>query len=103
MNRSSLLVAVVVILTVSLLVFSPSLSAQEKPTAKTDVKKSSIKPKSVSTAGKEVDVSGGAPVIHFPEPLHDFGTIARGSKVSHNFKVINNGDAPLQLIKAKGS
>lgn len=44
-----------------------------------------------------------APRIFFPETVHDFGTIPRGGNVSHVFKVRNTGDAPLRLIKAKGS
>lgn len=103
MNRSTLLVAVMVIFTISLLVFAPPLAAQEKPAGKTGAKDPAAKLKVSSSTGKKVDESGGVPVIHFPEPLHDFGTIASGSKVSHHFKVVNTGDAPLRLIKAKGS
>ncbi len=83
----------------AVLVFTPPLAAQEKPAdpaAKTARGK-------LSQASKSVEAGQPAPEIFFPEPLHDFGTIASGSKVSHNFKVINKGDAPLQLIKAKGS
>ena len=45
----------------------------------------------------------GVPVIHFPEPSYDFGTITQGDKVTHTFIVQNTGDKPLKLIKAKGS
>jgi len=45
----------------------------------------------------------GAPEIHFPETLHDFGTILATDKVTNEFKVINRGDAPLVLTKAKAS
>lgn len=103
MNRSSLLTAVAVILFASLLVFSAPLVAQEKPAGKTRAKHLSANTGEPSKAGKPVDESLATPRIYFPEPLHDFGAIARGSKVTHKFKVVNNGDAPLRLIKAKGS
>lgn len=45
----------------------------------------------------------GTPTIYFPKKEHDFGTVSQGSKVTHKFKVQNTGDAPLKLIKAKGS
>ena len=41
--------------------------------------------------------------IYFPETSYDFGTVAQNSNVSHTFVVKNLGDAPLKLIKAKGS
>jgi len=56
--------------------------------------------------GDPVDDSAkvtGAPKIFFPETTHNFGTVAQGEKVTHEFVVKNNGDAPLKLIKAKGS
>jgi len=52
--------------------------------------------------GKDTS-SRGTPEIFFPEKSYDFGTISQGSTVSHKFVVRNTGDAPLQLIKAKGS
>ncbi len=100
MNRSSLFVAVVLVILAASLIFTPPLMAQAKPA---DPAAGPARDKKLSQASKEADPGGPAPVIFFPEPLHDFGTIARGSKVSHNFKVFNNGDAPLRLIKAKGS
>ncbi len=50
-----------------------------------------------------INLDRPAPQIFFPETTHDFGTISRGDNVSHLFKVRNTGDAPLRLIKAKGS
>jgi len=50
-----------------------------------------------------VETTSGGPVIHFPDPSHDFGTISQGDKVTHTFVVQNRGDKPLKLIKAKGS
>ncbi len=107
MNRSSLLVLVVtMILVASLLVVAPPLSAQEKPADKTAGKDQSANAgteKKLTAASKGTDSGTAAPVIFFPEPLHDFGTIATGAKVSHDFKVINKGDAPLRVTNAKGS
>jgi hypothetical protein len=47
--------------------------------------------------------SEGGPQIFYPETEFDFGNISQGAKVSHKFVVKNVGDAPLKLIKAKGS
>jgi len=45
----------------------------------------------------------GSAKIFIEEPLVDFGLVPEGSEVSHTFTVRNNGDAPLKLIKAKGT
>jgi hypothetical protein len=45
----------------------------------------------------------GTPKIFYPETIYDFGPVNQGDKVSHKFIVKNVGDAPLKLIKAKGS
>ena len=45
----------------------------------------------------------GNPRIFFPEIEYDFGNVSRQSSLTHVFKVQNKGDAPLKLIKAKGS
>lgn len=45
----------------------------------------------------------GGPKIFFPETVHDFGTVMQGEEATHKFVVKNVGDAPLKLIKAKGS
>ena len=50
-----------------------------------------------------VRTDGKMPKITFPETEFDFGTISQQTKVSHTFKVKNTGDAPLTLIRAKGS
>jgi len=47
--------------------------------------------------------SSGSPTIFFPETIYDFGKVAQGEKVTHEYAVKNTGDAPLKLIKAKGS
>lgn len=46
--------------------------------------------------------AAAGPKIVFPEPVHDFGTVTRGASVSHDFKVRNEGSAPLELVGAKG-
>ncbi len=51
----------------------------------------------------EADTGEGGPKIFFPETSFDFGTVSQDSKVTHTFIVRNTGDAPLKLIKAKGS
>ncbi|MBD3234384.1 MAG: DUF1573 domain-containing protein [candidate division Zixibacteria bacterium] len=44
-----------------------------------------------------------SPIIHFPEETYDFGDLTQDTTVFHVFKVQNVGNAPLKLIKAKGS
>ena len=43
------------------------------------------------------------PRIDFEEEIWDFGTLAVGEKVSHNFKFRNSGDATLQINKIDSS
>ena len=101
MNRSALLVAAVTIVLAASLILALPLAAQEKPA---DHPRGPSRDKKLSAASPNSDDSERTgPVIFFPEPMHDFGTVARGSKVTHNFKVLNKGDEPLKLIKAKGS
>jgi hypothetical protein len=45
----------------------------------------------------------GGPEIFLPETTHDFGTVSQNTKQTYKFIVKNIGDAPLKLIKAKGS
>ncbi len=61
-----------------------------------------------STAAAPGDESAGIPVsgspkIFFPDTVFDFGTLEQNASVSHTFVVKNTGNAPLKLIKAKGS
>ncbi len=44
-----------------------------------------------------------SPIIHFPEETYDFGALTQDTTVAHVFRVRNLGNAPLKLIKAKGS
>lgn len=45
----------------------------------------------------------GGPNIEFPETTHDFGIITQNATVTHTFVVINTGDEPLELKKARAS
>jgi len=44
-----------------------------------------------------------APRVLLPETTFDFGRVSQDQKLTHKFKIKNTGDAPLKLIKAKGS
>ena len=55
----------------------------------------------VQSTGQETQT--GAPKISFLETSFNFGTVSQGDKPSHKFIIRNIGDAPLKLIKAKGS
>lgn len=107
MKRSTVLLTIAsVILLGSLIAFAQPSAAQEKELKQAGSNSAAADrqpDKSLSAASSGTDSNEPAPQIYFPEPLHDFGTVPRGSKVSHTFKVINNGNAPLKLIKAKGS
>ena len=103
MIRSFLFPVVVVMLAASLLLVSAPLAAQDKPVGKAGVKDPAAAPKALASTSNSIKTTTAGPKIFFPEELHDFGTIARGSKVSHSFRVVNKGDEPLKLIKAKGS
>ncbi len=52
---------------------------------------------------QELASSGKYPVMTFDTRDHDFGTIARGTKVEHLFEFTNTGDAPLILSDARGT
>ena len=51
---------------------------------------------------KSPDQAGKAKIF-LPETKFDFGSVTQSKKLSHTFVVKNIGDAPLTLIKAKGS
>jgi hypothetical protein len=44
-----------------------------------------------------------APRIRFPKTSHDFGVVLPGSSKTYRFKVLNEGNAPLELYEAGGS
>ena len=60
-----------------------------------------------SAASQEVSgdngSDSGAAKIFFPEVEHDFGNVGRDATLAYTFKVLNKGDGPLKIIKAKGS
>ena len=45
----------------------------------------------------------GSPGIFFPETTFDFGEADQLTTLTHNFKVINKGDAPLKITKVRAS
>lgn len=51
----------------------------------------------------DVKPEGPLPVMAFEEMSHDFGTIKEGEKVSHVYKLKNNGEVPLIIQDAKPS
>lgn len=60
-------------------------------------------------AGQQPDKNGGTqadgkyPVMTFAETKHDFGDIATGDKVTHEFSFKNTGEADLVISNALGS
>ncbi len=46
----------------------------------------------------EIDLGGGTPSAGFPEVRFDFGRIELGERVSHDFRVLNEGDGMLRIV-----
>lgn len=62
-----------------------------------------VKEENIAAAADRDAASSKAPVITFEEIEHDFGHIAKGTRVEHLFKFKNTGDAPLTIVDAKSS
>lgn len=60
-------------------------------------------PASASASSNQATIQFGQAKIFLPETSFDFGVLSQGTETSHTFQVKNKGDAPLKLIKAKGS
>ena len=58
---------------------------------------------SAASSGKLVaySVKAQKPVIAVDQATHDFGTVWEGSKLKHEFKITNKGNAALKIIKVK--
>jgi hypothetical protein len=41
------------------------------------------------------------PIIVVEEPIYDFGKVSQGDVVAHDFRVLNQGTAPLEIKKVK--
>ena len=54
----------------------------------------------VAGSGNKTVVSADAPVIVFEREIFDFGKIAQGEKVNHEFKFKNTGKSPLIISNA---
>lgn len=46
---------------------------------------------------------GPKPAIQFPEPVHNFGTVGKGQTLRYDFKVLNTGNAPLEISEVRPS
>jgi hypothetical protein len=53
-----------------------------------------------AVAEEKADAAKG-PKLTLVEPLKDFGTVAKGSKLDWSFEVRNNGNSDLEIISAK--
>ena len=54
-----------------------------------------------ATAEKAVGGASGGPKIVITEKVFDFGVVPQGETISHEFKVINEGNKPLQIKDVK--
>lgn len=73
-----------------------------------DEKESAVKPAKTEIGTPDQNSSPeagveGEPVIFFPEEEFNFGEVGQVTTLSHTFKVLNKGDAPLKLLSAKAS
>jgi hypothetical protein len=48
-----------------------------------------------------VEEQTAVPVIVVEESIHDFGQVSQGEAVTHDFRVLNQGTAPLEIKKVK--
>ena len=46
----------------------------------------------------EASERGGRPVLEVEEPSYGFGTVAQGTVVRHDFRILNRGDAVLKVL-----
>jgi hypothetical protein len=101
-NVTAMLAAIFIISQVS--VYSAGCSESDSSQGKGDPMTLAIADKGPAgaDASSSTDTSG-IPQISFPETTFDFGTVAQQGSYTHTFVVQNKGDAPLKLIKAKGS
>lgn len=54
-------------------------------------------------ADAPASVNADAPRIEFAEPVHDFGEITSGAKVTHSFEFSNTGSSTLEITKVNTS
>ncbi|MBW1786744.1 MAG: DUF1573 domain-containing protein [Deltaproteobacteria bacterium] len=59
------------------------------------------KPEQTSAAEKAVGGASGGPKIVITEKVFDFGEVPQGETISHEFKVVNEGNEPLQIKNVK--
>ena len=59
-------------------------------------------PRAEVPGAKEPQAAEAGPRIAALSDTHDFGQVSEGSVVSHTFVILNEGDAPLHIIRAKG-
>jgi hypothetical protein len=51
----------------------------------------------IAQAAEEKQAAGAVPVIHIEEPVYDFQQVSQGAVVKHDFRVLNQGKAPLEI------
>ncbi len=61
------------------------------------------KSNSSATGSSSAAASTAGPKIEVEEPVHDFGTVTAGEKVTHTFTVENAGTAPLLIKRVRSS
>jgi hypothetical protein len=103
-NKLLTLFGLVLLVAIGYWYWSGPMAASQNSAQASGTKPAVAAQKSNASPGNDtVRTDGKMPKITFPETEFDFGTISQQTKVSHTFKVKNTGDAPLNLIRAKGS
>jgi hypothetical protein len=54
-----------------------------------------------TTAGAVEEASQPVPLIEIQESTHNFGQVSQGADVLHDFRVVNKGNAPLEIQSVK--
>ncbi len=52
-------------------------------------------------AEKTAVTADQAPCAYFPENTYTFATVIEGTNISHDFKLLNKGNAPLSIEKVR--
>ncbi|HEX2253875.1 MAG TPA: DUF1573 domain-containing protein [Thermoanaerobaculia bacterium] len=53
------------------------------------------------TAAQQADEATGAPKAVVPQPVHDAQTVPKGQNVVHDFRIVNEGTAPLEITDVR--
>jgi len=94
--------AVTALAAVATFAFSGLSMAGQKPSKKTDAAKPAVVAKDAEKAANDA-AAAAAPKIDVLEPVKDYGTVPKGTKIDWAFAVRNNGASDLEIKSAAPS